>query len=122
MSTATSWQVTYSCPLCNDTFDDPHILEIHVNEIHDSSSEQSTVRTSDSFHDQDLERRKRMKLHYEQHREQTASALSHEELQEDEDARIARLLQDEEDAQSFEDFQVSRPNLVESRWFIVPVC
>jgi hypothetical protein len=45
-----------------------------------------------------------MKIQYEQ---QTASGISSEELQADEDAQIARMLQEEENIQSFEEFQVN---------------
>jgi len=96
------------CPICDHICDDALVLQIHVNEAHDQPSVHTITTTSDKFYAQELERRDRMKRRYEeeQQQKQTTSAISYEQLQEDEDARIARLLQEEEDAQSFEEFQV----------------
>lgn len=46
-----------------------------------------------------------MKTEYEQQRA-AEGAMSNEDLLEDDDTRIARMLQEEEDAQSFAEFQV----------------
>ena len=98
-------QTTLICPICDKTFPDPLVLQIHVNEDHDHVPVHTPVKatTSDHLYAQELERRERMKNQYEQ---QTASAVSYEDFTEDEDARIARLLQEEENTQSFEEFQV----------------
>ena len=90
------------CPLCDQIFDDPLALQIHVNEDHDQNSTNEAT-TSDSLYAQDLIRRERMKLHYEQSQ---ASAVSLKQLQEDEDALMAHMLYEEENARSFEEFQV----------------
>ncbi len=101
---------TFTCPFCDKIFYDPLVLQIHVNEDHDHTSVHTTASSSDRLYAQELERRERMKLQYEQQQQQqTASAISYEELQ-DEDAQIARLLQEEENAQSFEEFQVRISN------------
>jgi hypothetical protein len=98
---------TFNCPICDGIFSDPLVLQIHVNEDHDQTSVHRPATTSsDNLYAQDLERRERMKLQYEQQQQQTASAISYEDFLEDEDAQIARLLQEEENAQSFEEFQV----------------
>ncbi|CAF1112538.1 unnamed protein product [Rotaria sordida] len=105
-SSSSSLEANYGCPLCNEIFYDPLVLQIHVNEDHDHLSVHRTTATtttaSDSLHAQELERRERMKNQYQQ---QAISETSYEQLQEGEDARIARMLQEEENAQSFEDFQ-----------------
>ena len=98
-----AWKNDFSCPLCDQIFDDPQVLQIHVDQAHDSPSASAT--TSDSLYAQDLARRERMKTEYEQQRA-AESATSNEDLLEDEDTRIARMLQEEEDAQSFAEFQV----------------
>ena len=100
------------CPICDTLFPDPLVLQIHVDEDHDQNSVHTTARatasttttTSDQLYAQELERRERMKDRYE--RQQTASAISYEDMPEDQDAQIARLLQEEENAQSFQEFQV----------------
>lgn len=97
------------CPMCDNIFYDPLVLQIHVNEDHDQISAHTTTTTtatsSDSLYAQELERREQMKRKYD-HQQHTACATSYEQFSEDEDARIARLLQEEENAQSFEEFQV----------------
>jgi len=107
-SLSSSSKATFICPICDEIFYDPLVLQIHVNEDHDHTSVHTTASSSDKLYAQELERRERMKLQYEQ-QQQTASAISYEELQ-DEDAQIARLLQEEENAQSFEEFQVRISN------------
>ncbi|CAF0924478.1 unnamed protein product [Adineta ricciae] len=94
--------IDYTCPICNKIFYDPLVLEIHVNEEHDQSSVHTT---SDSLYAQELARREQMSSQYERYKQDVASAISYEDLPEDDDAQIARLLQDEENAQSFEEFQ-----------------
>ncbi|CAF3397569.1 unnamed protein product [Rotaria socialis] len=104
-------EANFSCPLCNKRCYDPLVLQIHVNEVHDQVPVQisesqppppTAAATSDSLYAQDLERRERMKRQYEQ---QATSEVCVEQWQEDEDAHIARMLQEEENAQSFEEFQ-----------------
>jgi len=104
---STSSQSYFSCPICDQIFVDSQVLQIHVNEDHDHSPVHTTATTSsDSLYAQELARREQMKIRYEQEKEQQiASAISYEQLQEDEDAQIARMLQEEENAQSFEEFQ-----------------
>lgn len=94
------------CPICDKLFPDPMVLQIHVNEDHDQNPVHTTTTTttSDQLFAQELERRERMKVQYAQ--EHTASVVSYEDLPEDADAQIARLLQEEENAQSFQEFQV----------------
>jgi hypothetical protein len=92
-----------SCPICDKIFYDPLVLQIHVNEEHDRTTVHTT---SDSLYAQELARREKMRSQYEQHRQDTASAIPYEDLQEDDDAQIARMLQEEENAQSFNEFQV----------------
>lgn len=102
-------ETNYICPICNKTFYDPLVLQIHVDEDHDHSTVSKKTATrlnttvEDSLYAQDLDRREQMKRQYEQ---QKASEIFHDDPQEDDDARIARMLQEEEDAQSFEEFQV----------------
>lgn len=103
------------CPICDRLFLDPLVLQIHVNEDHDQNSVHTTAMTttataasSDHLYAQQLERQERMKGHYE--RQQSTSVISHEDRPEDQDAQIARLLQEEEDAQSFQEFQVINQN------------
>ncbi|CAF0817583.1 unnamed protein product [Rotaria sp. Silwood1] len=101
------YETNYSCPLCNKIYYDPLVLQIHVNEDHDHISVNRTTTTttttaSDSLYAQELERRERMKNQY---RQQATSEISYEYLQDDEDTQIARMLQEEENAQSFEEFQ-----------------
>lgn len=99
------------CPICDKVFDDSIILQIHVNEEHDqnpvhtssSASARSKTTVSDSLYAQDLERRQRMKH---KHEEESQAEASAEPSQEDQDAIIARMLQEEENAQSFEEFRV----------------
>lgn len=87
------------CPICDKLYPDPLVLEIHINEEHDyptvHNTQPSATTVSDQLYAQELERRERMKINYEQRTDSF----------EDEDARIARLLQEEENAQSFEEFQ-----------------
>ena len=83
------------CPLCDKIYLDPLDLLIHINEEHDFQPVHTNQTTSDQFYAQELERRERMQREYEQ---KTDSF-------EDEDAKMARLLQEEENAQSFQDFQ-----------------
>ena len=98
-----SWRGEFSCPLCDQTFDQPEVLQIHFEQVHDSPTAQTTA--SDSLYAQDLARRERMKNDHEQQR-LAESAVFNEDSLEDDDTRIARMLQDEEDAQSFAEFQV----------------
>lgn len=100
------------CPICDKVFDDSIILQIHVNEEHDqnpvhtssaAASARSKTTVSDSLYAQDLERRQRMKH---KHEEESQAEASAEPSQEDQDAIIARMLQEEENAQSFEEFRV----------------
>lgn len=105
-SSSSSSNTYLSCPICDKIFHDPLVLQIHVNDDHDHTPVHTTTTTSDSLYAQELARRERMKNQYEQHRQEAASAISYEQLQEDEDAQIARMLQEEENAQSFEEFQV----------------
>ena len=81
------------CPLCDEAFDNSHLVEIHFNEVHDRPTNDV-----DPFAQQLAERQKRLKKNYENEK--------NDENIEDEDAMIARLLQEEEDVQSFQDFQV----------------
>ena len=101
------------CPLCNQVFYDPLILQVHVNEDHNQNSA-SGMTTSDSLYAQDLVRRERMKIQYEQSR---ISVVSFKQLQEDEDARIARMLHEEENAQLFEEFQVNKLEIISLFFF-----
>jgi uncharacterized C2H2 Zn-finger protein len=103
-NSSSSSNANLSCPICNKIFHDSLVLQIHVNEDHDQTPVHTT---SDNLYAQELARRERMKIQYEQHRQDTASAISYEQLQEDEDAQIARMLQEEENTQSFEEFQVN---------------
>lgn len=103
---------SFICPICDKIYGDPLVLQIHVNEDHDqtsvhtlSTAAAAATTVSDSLYAQDLARRERMKHQYEQ--QKSNPEISHEDLQENEDAIIARMLQDEEDAQSFEEFQVN---------------
>ncbi|UJR28313.1 hypothetical protein I4U23_009557 [Adineta vaga] len=104
-NTTSPSHVNLSCPICDKIFYDPLVLQIHVNEDHDHSAVNTT---SDSLYAQELARRERMRSQYNQQRQQTASTISYGNLEDEEesdDARIARLLQEEENAQSFEEFQ-----------------
>jgi hypothetical protein len=92
----------FSCPLCDETFEDPAIVELHVNAVHDNDSGKEA---SNSLHTQDVERRRSMKIQYEHHKQAT-STMSDEHILDDDDAILARLLQEEENFQSFEAFQV----------------
>ena len=89
------------CPLCDQGFADSQLVEIHFNEVHDRSSSQRT--TADPFAEQLADRQKRMRTRYERDRDDEVQSP----IVEDEDAMIARLLQEEEDAQSFQQFQVT---------------
>ena len=97
------------CPICDKFFPDPLVLQFHIEEDHEQNSVDTTA--SDQLYAQELDRRERMKKQYEQ--QNTASAVSYDENMDSEDAQIARLLQEEENAQSFEEFQVGIP--IESR-------
>lgn len=96
----------YLCPICEQVFHDTSVLQIHVNEEHlSNSAESAALVSSDSLYAQDLERRDKMKQQYEREN-QTTSIVTDDEVVEDEDMMIARLLQDEENARSFKEFQV----------------
>lgn len=84
------------CPICDQSFADAQLVEIHFTEVHDGSSRT----TSNSIDEQLVERQKRMRKEYEEEYNNRAMTM------EDEDEMIARLLQEEEEAQSFEQFQV----------------
>jgi hypothetical protein len=104
---SSSTKKNLTCPICDEIFDDHQVLQIHVNEVHDHTpvhTPSTATTTSDNLYAQELARRERMKIQYEQ---QTASAISYERLEENDDAHIARMLQEEENAQSFEEFQVN---------------
>ena len=115
-SNSSASQTSLICPLCDKLFLDPLVLQIHVNEDHDQNSVHTTATASarpsttttttasDQLYAQELERRERMQVKYQ--RQQSASAQSYEDGFEDPDAQIARLLQEEENEQSFREFQV----------------
>jgi predicted nucleotide-binding protein (sugar kinase/HSP70/actin superfamily) len=107
-SSSSASKTNFYCPICDEIFYDPHVLQIHVNEVHDNIPvHRPTTTTSDNLYAQELARRERMKIQYAQHQNQTASAISYEQLEENDDAQIARMLQEEENAQSFQEFQVN---------------
>ena len=84
---SSSLKKNLSCPICDEIFDDHHILQIHFNEVHDHTpvhTPSTATTASDNLYAQELARRERMKIQYEQ---QTASATSYEPLQENDDAR-----------------------------------
>jgi hypothetical protein len=105
-SSSPSSKSSLICPICDKLFFDPLVLQIHVDEDHDHNSVHTTASptTSDQLYAQELDRRERMKHQYEQ--QNSASAVSYNDMLESEDAQIARLLQEEENAQSFTEFQV----------------
>jgi hypothetical protein len=105
-SSASASKVSLICPICDKLFFDPLVLEIHINEDHEHDSAHTTAPTtaSDQLYAQELDRRERMRHQYEQ--QNTASAITYDDTIESEDAQIARLLQEEENAQSFQEFQV----------------
>ena len=107
-ASSSSSKVSLICPICDKVYFDPLVLQIHINEDHehDDGSVQTTASTttSDQLYAQELDRRERMRQQYQQ--QNTASAIVYDDSIESEDAQIARLLQEEENAQSFQEFQV----------------
>ena len=96
----------YACPLCDQIYQDPLILQIHVNEEHDECSAASNSNRYTNFEVQkQVVHNKAKQRHDGNH--VTNAIMIDDDNNEDEDALIARLLQEQEDAESFAEFQVN---------------